>query len=171
MDTSRIVLRPFKLSDADDFQKWMSHHEVKRYLRSFTFSSRDDALKFIEKEATPHPWYRSICLEDTSIGFIFFEPGPGLDRCRARVGYAIAFEHWGRGIATTALKIAISQVFKDIPDLVRLQAIVEVENKASQRVLEKVGFLKEGLLRKYGYCEGQIRDVLIYSFLSTDMVL
>jgi RimJ/RimL family protein N-acetyltransferase len=36
-------------------------------------------------------------------------------------------------------------------------------------VLEKVGFLREGLLRKYGFCKGEIRDMFIYSFLVTDM--
>uniref|UniRef100_A0A2P2N4Q5 N-acetyltransferase domain-containing protein n=1 Tax=Rhizophora mucronata TaxID=61149 RepID=A0A2P2N4Q5_RHIMU len=67
--------------------------------------------------------------------------------------------------------MAVSSVFKDLDDLVRLQAFVIIENKGSQRVLEKVGFLKEGLLRKYGYNKGKIEDLFIYSFLSTDKVL
>ena len=79
-------------------------------------------------------------------------------------------EYWGQGIATAALKMAISNVFKEFPGLVRLEAFVEVENQGSQKVLEKVGFLKEGLLRKYGFCKGEIRDMIVYSFLSTDMI-
>ncbi|KAJ4722489.1 Acetyltransferase (GNAT) domain protein [Melia azedarach] len=171
MHPSRISLRPFKLSDVDDFLKWASDHRVTRYLRWNTITSREEALAYIENVAIAHPWRRSICLDDRSIGYISIKPESGDDRCRAHVGYAVAAEYWGGGIVTAALKMAVSKVFDDMPDLVRLHALVEVENKASQRVLEKVGFLKEGLLRKYGFCKGEIRDMFVYSFLSTDKIL
>ena len=45
--------------------------------------------------------------------------------------------------------MAVPQVFKDLLHLLRLQAFVAVDNKASQKVLEKAGFLKDGKLRKY----------------------
>ncbi|KAJ8765829.1 hypothetical protein K2173_015745 [Erythroxylum novogranatense] len=171
MDPSRISLRPFKLSDVDDFLKWASDDKVTRYLRWNSITSREEALTYIEKVAIPHPWRRSICLDDHSIGYVSIFPEAGEDRCRAHVGYALATDYWGQGIVTAALKMAVSRVFQDLPDLVRLEALVEVENKGSQRVLEKVGFSKEGLLRKYGYCKGEIRDMFAYSFLSTDKVL
>lgn len=66
--------------------------------------------------------------------------------------------------------MALPQVFEEFPDIVRLQAFADVENKGSQRVLEKVGFLKEGHLRKYTYVKGNLKDLLIYSFLSTDAI-
>lgn len=171
MDPSRISLRPFNCSDVNEFLKWASDDRVTRYLRWNTIASREEALEYIEKVAMPHPWRQSICLDDRSIGYVSIRPESGDCRCRAHVGYAVSAEHWGQGIATIALKIAVSSVFKDFPDLVRLEALVEVENKGSQRVLEKVGFLKEGFLRKYGYCKGEIRDMFIYSFLSSDMFL
>lgn len=65
--------------------------------------------------------------------------------------------------------MAIPQVVKEFPELVRVQAMTGVENKASQRVLEKAGFTKEGLLRQYVCIKGEIQDVLVYSILlSTD---
>ncbi|KAM2895428.1 hypothetical protein FF1_010534 [Malus domestica] len=115
-DLSRIALRPFRLSDADD------------------------VLSF-----------------------------GGDDRHKADMGYALAARCWGQGITTKAVKIALSQVFKDYPDLVRLQSFVAVENKASQRILEKVGFQREGVLRKYLYLKGDIKDMVVYSFLSSDL--
>ncbi|KAJ6324062.1 hypothetical protein OIU76_011378 [Salix suchowensis] len=151
MDPSRISLRPFKLSDVDDFLKWASDDRVTRYLRWSSINSREEALTYLEKVAIHHPWRRSICLDDHSIGYISISPESGDDRCRARLGYALAAEFWGQGIATIALKMAVSSVFKELAGLVRVHAVVEVENKGSQRVLEKAGFLKEGLLRKYGY--------------------
>ncbi|KAK3042177.1 hypothetical protein RJ639_001297 [Escallonia herrerae] len=71
--------------------------------------------------------------------------------------------------------MAISMVFKEFPYLVRLEALVEEDNKGSQRVLEKVGFQKEGFqkegfLRKYGFNKGEIRDMITYSFLSIDKI-
>jgi RimJ/RimL family protein N-acetyltransferase len=106
-----------------------------------------------------------------SIGYISIRPESGDNRCRAHIGYALATDYWGQGIVTTALKMTVSGVFKEFPDLVRVEALVEVENKGSQRVLEKVGFLREGLLRKYGFCKGEIRDMFMYSFLVSDNML
>ncbi|KAG6664521.1 hypothetical protein CIPAW_02G098800 [Carya illinoinensis] len=149
MDSSRISIRPFEFSDVDNFLKWASDDRVTRYLRWNTITSREEALTYIEKVAIPHPWRRSICLDDRSIGYISIRPESGDDRCRAHVSYAVGTDYWGQGIVTIALKMALSGVFKEFPDLLRIEALVVVENKGSQRVLEKVGFLKEGLLRKY----------------------
>ncbi|XP_038723690.1 uncharacterized N-acetyltransferase p20-like [Tripterygium wilfordii] len=171
MDSSRVTLRPFNLSDVDDFLKWASDDRVTRYLRWNSITSQEEALAYLEKVAIPHPWRRSICVDDRSIGYISIKPEScEEDKCRAHVGYALATEYWGQGIATLALKMAVSKVFDEMPHLVRLQALVEVENKGSQRVLEKVGFVKEGLLRKYGYCKGEIRSFIVYSLLATDQV-
>ncbi|KAK4851065.1 hypothetical protein QYF36_012166 [Acer negundo] len=166
--SSAITLRPFKLSDVDDFMIWAGDDQVMRPLRWNTFTSREEALTYIKDVCIPHPWRRSICIRDRSIGFVSIFPGSGNDRCRADVGYAVAEEFWGQGVATKAVEIALGEVFKDFPEVVRLQAYVDVENKASQRVLEKVGFLQEGLLKKYSYLKGQIKDLYIYSFLATD---
>ena len=107
-------------------------------------------MAFIRDECIPHPWRRSICLDV---------------RCKGDIGFAIATKYWGQGIATKTLKAALSQVFKDLPDLVKLQAFVPVENMASQTVLEKAGFLREGILRKYTYVKGNLRDLVVFSFL------
>ncbi|KAK6915485.1 GNAT domain [Dillenia turbinata] len=165
MDSSRITLRPFKLTDVDDFLTWGSDDQVIRPLRWTTISTMEEAFNFIKDVCIPHPWRRSICIDDRSIGFISVFPGSGDDRCRADMGYAIATKYWGQGITTIAVKMAVPLVFKELPDLVRLQAHTAIENKASQRVLEKVGFCKEGVLRKYTYLKGNIKDLAMYSFL------
>lgn len=169
MDPSRITLREFRPTDADDLFSWAGDDRVTRSLRWKTLTSKQEALTFIKEVCMPHPWRRSICIDDHSIGFISVFPGSGEDRCRADIGYAIAVEFWGKGIASKAVKMAIPQVFRDFPEIVRLQAYVDVENKASQRVLEKTGFSKEGLLRKYLYLKGRIHDLIVYSILSTEI--
>ncbi|KAJ0080160.1 hypothetical protein Patl1_23385 [Pistacia atlantica] len=168
IDLSSITLRPFKLTDVDDFMVWAGDDQVMKFIRWNTFTSKEEALTYIKDVCFPHPWRRSICIDDHSIGFVSIFPGSGGDRCRADIGYAIAVRYWGQGIATRAVKIALVEVFKDFPDVLRLQAYVSVENKASQRVLEKAGFHQEGLLRKYSYIKGKLRDLYIYSFLAPD---
>ncbi|KAK2637631.1 hypothetical protein Ddye_025426 [Dipteronia dyeriana] len=53
-----------------------------------------------------------------------------MGRCRDDVWYAVVEEFWGQEVATKAVKIALGEVFKDFPEVVRLQAYVDVENKA-----------------------------------------
>ncbi|XP_027772735.1 uncharacterized protein LOC107011978 isoform X2 [Solanum pennellii] len=143
---------------------------VTQTIRWDTLTSKEEALTFIKDVCIPHPWRRSICIDDRSIGFVSVFPGSGDDRSRADVGYAVAFEYWGQGIGTEALKLMIPQVYSEFSEVMRLQALVDVENKASQRVLEKVGFIKEGKLRKYGYHKGKLVDLFMYSLLSTESI-
>ncbi|KAI9114976.1 hypothetical protein K1719_013989 [Acacia pycnantha] len=168
MDASGISVRPFDPSDTEDVLKWAVDDRVTQYLRWNSLKTKEEALSFIEKVAIPHPWRRSICLNGRSIGYVSAKPGSGDDRCRAHISYAVGVDHWGRGIVAEALRMAIPMVFKQFPQLYRIEALVDIDNKGSQRVLQKVGFAEEGLLRKYGFCKGQVRDFLIYSFLSTD---
>lgn len=82
------------------------------------------------------------------------------------MGYAIAVKYWGQGIVTRAVKMAIPQVFDKFPEILRLQAVTNVGNTASQRVLEKAGFNKDGLMKKYFYLKGELQDVFVFSLFS-----
>ncbi|XP_031395923.1 uncharacterized protein LOC116207181 [Punica granatum] len=167
MDPSRISLRPFALSDVDDLLSWAGDDRVTRFFR-WDIRTREEALAHLKNVAIPHPWRRSICLDGHSIGYISVRPGSGDERHRAYVSYAIGADLWGQGIGTFTLRSVVSEVFGEFPDLVRLEALVDVENKGSQRVLDKAGFLREGCLRKYSYYKGEVRDMFMYSLLSTD---
>ncbi|KAM5569441.1 hypothetical protein ABKV19_016790 [Rosa sericea] len=163
-----ITLRPYRLSDAEDFLMYAGDERVTQFTRWNTFTSEEQALSYIKDFCIPHSYCKSICINDRSIGFVFIKPHGDNEKCRAEVGYALAAEYWGQGIATRAVKMAIIDVFQEFTDLVRLQAMVLVENKGSQRVLEKLGFHKEGLLRKYTIHKGTASDIFMYSLLSTD---
>lgn len=163
-----FTLRPFRISDADDFLMYAGDEEVTRFTRMRTLTSKEEAISFIQNVFIPHPYFRSICIHDRSIGCVFVKPMSGDDKCRAEVGYALAKEHRGQGIIPRAAKMVICDGFKEFPDVVRMQAHVEVDNKASQRVLEKIGFQREAILRRFTYNKGEIRDLVIYSLLSTD---
>ncbi|XP_030961393.1 uncharacterized protein LOC115982813 isoform X2 [Quercus lobata] len=166
-----IKLRPYQLSDVDDFMEWACDDQVIRTSRLRYYTSREDALDYLKEVAIPHPWYRAICLEDRPIGFICVKPGSDNEICRGQISYALGSKYWNKGITTMAVKMVISRVFEEFPGMERLEGYVNVETKASQRVLEKAGFQKEGVLQKYIIVHGKTIDVIMYSFLKTDQII
>ncbi|KAL1803933.1 hypothetical protein ACET3Z_032580 [Daucus carota] len=70
-------------------------------------------------------------------------------------------KYWGKGIVTRAVKKVASVIFAEWPHLERLEALVDVENAGSQRVLQKAGFQREGVLRKYVIQKGRTRDMYL----------
>lgn len=163
-----ITLRPFKVSDVDDFMGWAGDENVTKYCRWNTFASRDDAAAFLKEVIKSHPWYRAICVKDRPVGSIYVMPGFGKDERRGEIGYAISAKYWGKGVATEAVKIAVACAFEELRHLDRIEGLVFSENKASQRVLEKAGFIREGLLRKYFFVKGKSVDIVLFSILKAD---
>ncbi|GAB4849195.1 hypothetical protein Ancab_004005 [Ancistrocladus abbreviatus] len=150
-----ITLRPYQLSDIDDFMEWACDDEVASWSRLSHLSTKEDALAYLQQVAMPHPWYQAICLDGRPVGFILFDqPQEEYSKCRGLIGYALGRKYWGRRIMTMTVKMAVERLFEEVPGLERVEAVVRLDNEASHRVLEKVGFLKEGVLRKYVVING-----------------
>ncbi|KAG5549376.1 hypothetical protein RHGRI_014655 [Rhododendron griersonianum] len=98
--SSTITLRPFKTTDVEDFILWAGDDRVTRSTLWKTITSKEEALTFIKEVCIPHPWRRSICINDHSIGYISVFPGSGDDRCTAMIGYGLSVDYWGQGITT-----------------------------------------------------------------------
>uniref|UniRef100_A0A1D1YLL5 Putative N-acetyltransferase YoaA n=1 Tax=Anthurium amnicola TaxID=1678845 RepID=A0A1D1YLL5_9ARAE len=163
-----ISLRQVELSDVDDVMEWMSDAEAMRYTGFEAITTREEALDYLKTTVLPHPWHRAICLGGKPVGFVAVKPRLGLHRCRAEVSFSVARGYWGRGIATVAVEMAGAAVFDEWPHLERLDALTAVENRASQRTLEKAGFCREVVHRKYGVLDGKVRDVVRYCLLRLD---
>ena len=82
----------------------------------------------------------------------------------ANVGYFVARDRNGRGIATTAVKLVVREAFT-VLGLHRVEAGTLVDNLASQRVLEKAGFERIGLARHYLHIAGAWRDHILFQRL------
>ncbi|XWS08948.1 hypothetical protein CRYUN_Cryun40dG0044000 [Craigia yunnanensis] len=167
-ECSNLSLQLLDLSDIDDFMVWATDENVARFCSWEPYTNKEDGLNFIRNTVLPHPWFRAICLNDRQIGAISVTANSGNDKCRGELGYALASKYWGKGIATRAVKMVAKTIFADWPHLERLQALVDVENFGSQRVLQKAGFQRAGVLRKYFNKKGRSRDLVIFSLLSTD---
>ncbi len=85
------------------------------------------------------------------------------------IGYGVAESHHGKGIATAALRLLVEKVFCET-DLRRLLAYVHEENIASRRVLEKLGFQEEGLLREHYVIRGIAVNEVLYGLLKREWI-
>jgi RimJ/RimL family protein N-acetyltransferase len=80
------------------------------------------------------------------------------------IGYTLVSSERGKGFCTEAVKIVVDYLFLS-KDIMRIQAQTDQRNVASQKVLEKAGFRKEGTLRKSFFVRGEWTDDYIYSIL------
>jgi|Deesub1362B_J571_1020462.scaffolds.fasta_scaffold00654_6 diamine N-acetyltransferase len=80
------------------------------------------------------------------------------------IGFALTPSERGKGYGTEAIQLMVDHLFLT-KDIVRIQATTDVKNVASQRALEKAGFVKEGTMRKYFYAKGNYTDHFLYSIL------
>jgi [ribosomal protein S5]-alanine N-acetyltransferase len=86
---------------------------------------------------------------------------------RGEIGFAVARAHWGRGVATEAVSALIAFCFEQL-ELHRLEADVDPRNERSLRLLERLGFRREGLLRERYFVDGERQDTVILGLLRTE---
>ena len=83
------------------------------------------------------------------------------------IGYDVSQALQGKGIGTQAVNLFVSKIFSEC-SLRRIFAYVAVDNRASRRVLEKIGFLQEGLCREHYIINGKPTDEVLYAILRSD---
>jgi len=162
-----FLLRNLSRADADSLARYANNRNVWRNLRDvFPHPySREDALGFIAFiEAGSGENAFAIATGNEAIGVIGFHLEPDILRRSAEVGYWLGEPFWGRGIMTRALNVVCDHVFRNY-DVIRLSAPVFAWNAGSARVLEKAGFIREGVMRQAVYKDGEVTDLLIYGKL------
>ena len=159
-----VTLKTFTVAYLDDFMEWATDDEVTKYMMWNSYTSRSEAEGFFVNIVEKHRWFKAVCLGEKVIGSITLEKGKGAHSCKADLGYVIARKYWGNGFATQAIKLAIQTGFKDL-DIERIEAHVDPSNIGSQRVLEKNGFIKEGLCKNFILQKGVLKDRFVYAFL------
>lgn len=149
--TQRLVLRGPKLDDARPmFAGWAHDEEVTRYLtwRPHTHLEQTQAsiLRFISawNDNTRFPYI----ITHKGTGEVMGMIDPRIEGSKVGIGYVIGRAYWGKGYMTEATKAVIAWAFEQ-PAIYRVYATTDVENIASQRVLEKAGMQCEGILKKY----------------------
>jgi RimJ/RimL family protein N-acetyltransferase len=146
--TARLVLRPFAFDDVHDVLAYAVDPEWSRYLPVPRPYTEADAYRFIAAQVLlDHHEHPVWAIEHTGIGIgginLRYSEGARI----AEVGFSIARNYWGQGLATEATSAVVDAAFAADPRLVRVRAMADARNVASIRVVEKCGFAREGTLR------------------------
>lgn len=163
------LLRAWRSADAESLARNADDREVWRNMRDrFPHPYRlQDAKEWLAFAATlPAGTNFAIDVDGRAVGGISFEPLADVFRVGAEIGYWLGRPHWGRGIATEAVKAITAQAFAHF-DFLRLQASVFSWNPASARVLEKAGYTLEATNRRAMIKEGEVGDRLLFVRLRT----
>ena len=108
--------------------------------------------------------FRAVLVDDEIVGTISVEQKSDVYRKDGEIGYFLATENWSKGIMTNAVK-QMCQIAFDKLDIIRITGLVYEKNIPSQKVLEKNGFQKEGLMSNAVIKNGQIHNLCIYGKL------
>jgi ribosomal-protein-alanine N-acetyltransferase len=103
-----------------------------------------------------------IVVEGQAIGSISLMLGDDIARQSAEVGYWIGRAFWGRGIMVEALKATTRYAFEQL-ELARVFAVPFATTSRSAKVLEKAGYVREGVMRHSAVKEGMLLDQLLYA--------
>jgi ribosomal-protein-alanine N-acetyltransferase len=168
----RITLREFRPDDLDASLAVVGDVEVTRTL-SFDPRGRDDQAQRLSADiarakSTPRPDYYLAIANDADVLIGFIRIGLGRDNS-GELGYALHREDWGKGYATEAATLMIRFGFDNL-QLHRIQAACGPDNRASQRLLARLGFTPEGRMRDHVFTNGAWRDSLLYSLLDYECV-
>ena len=105
----------------------------------------------------------AISVETRAVGSIGLILGSDIERVNAEIGYWLGKPYWGRGILSAALGAMTQYAIKEFK-LTRVFAVPFVRNPASSRVLEKAGFIREGLMKQSAIKDGIVEDQYLYAF-------
>ncbi|TCC40004.1 N-acetyltransferase [Kribbella capetownensis] len=168
--TERLSLRRFSPDDAEAFAAYRSDPDVARYQSWDAPLPLADALKTVEDFANGDPlkpgWFQyAVDLDGVLIGDIGFNLHENLRQ--AELGFTLAPEHQGKGYATEAVRGLLDQLFVE-RKLHRVSAECDARNRASARLLERLGFRQEGLRLSNSWFKGEWTDDLLFGLLRSD---
>jgi len=154
-----VDLRRAEKADLPLLTAWNGDLAVNGEFEGFGQTSLSEMEKEFEADKDER-WYIACDKAGVSVGYVAHGKCGG----GCWIGYQLIPEARGRGLGTEAVTLITDYLFLH-KDIVRIQAEAHPANAASRRVLEKVGFTFEGLIRKSFFCRGVWRDTAMHSLL------
>lgn len=171
IETERLILRRITNDDVNEIFELRSNPETMQYIPRPLVKTTEDALEHVamieEKIVTNVGINWGITLKGNSkvlgiIGYYRMQP----ENYRAEIGYMLLPDFHGKGIISEAVNRLITYGFDDLK-LHSIEAVIDPENIASEKVLQKCGFVKEAHLKEAEFYEGKFLDKVIYSLLNS----
>ena len=162
-----VYLRPLMLDDMEDWFKYLSNPLVFTHTSWNVHSQSDLAQGAWNAQATSSSPVRFAIarkLDDRLVGTAGFHTVSPENRT-AELSYDLSPEVWGQGIATATARELVNWAH-ECASVIRVQATVLDSNTRSSKVLLRLGFKPEGLLRSYRLVRGTSRDFIMYSHLA-----
>lgn len=165
--SARLILRALKMADAQDLFRCCREPAVSRYSEWYPHADLGQSRAYIS-------WMQSQYRKREGTTFAVCERMGGrligtasyihldLEHRTSEIGYCLAADCWGKGYAVEAAYTLMDHGFRRM-GLHRISATVMPENARSIRVLEKLGFSREGLMKKAIYCKGEDHDLWLYA--------
>ncbi|VAW75288.1 hypothetical protein MNBD_GAMMA12-2717 [hydrothermal vent metagenome] len=179
LKTDNIVLDEITQDDEQWIFDIFSNDEVTQYYDLESFKTLDQAKGLIElvqarfRASCGIRWAIRLVGSETCIGTCGFNSW-NKNYQSTVIGYDLNQNYWNRGIMTESLQSIIAFAFKGglaCKDVNRIQADIVPENAASEKVLTKLGFEVEGLLRESAYWKDRFQDLKCFSLLRSDYII
>jgi ribosomal-protein-alanine N-acetyltransferase len=167
LETERLILREVRLEDATELFRMRSNPRTMQYIPRPVAKTKSDATKLIRTMK------RGIAKNEGINWTITFKQDPKLigiigyyriskESYRGEVGYILAEEHHGKGIMNEALEVVLKHGFEKM-GFHTIEGVIDPGNIASEKLLLKNGFVKEGHFRENLLYEGQWLDSVHYT--------
>ena len=167
LETERLLLRRVEKNDVNEILSMRSNAETMQYIPRPLVINKEEALSHIalldsgiEKNEAIN-WAITFKGENKLLGIIGFYRTKFED-FRSEIGYMLLSENHRKGIASEAVERAMEFGFNEM-NLHSIEAVIDPRNYASERVLQKNGFIKEGYFKENTFFNGEFLDSVIYS--------
>jgi RimJ/RimL family protein N-acetyltransferase len=171
--TERLVLRPFELTDLDDFFAYRSRPDVQRYLYNVA-ADRSACAELLarrvnETELTEEGQRIALAVqlpEGRVIGDVALKWRSAQDQ-QGEIGYSLHPGHQGRGYGSEAAARMLKLGFEEL-GLHRIVAQCDPRNEPSWRLMERLGMRREAHFRDFGILQGEWGDLYVYAMLAEE---
>ena len=168
LETERLVLRKIVPKDAAALYAIFGDDEVTRYYDLATMTDPADADTMVRRMVARYRHGQAI-----RWGIVRKQDSAFMGTCgfhfqaasfKAEIGYDLAQSYWRQGYMSEALRAMLAYGFERL-QLNRIEALVMPGNEASAVLLQRLGFVEEGLLREFAFFKGQYYDLRLFSLL------
>lgn len=164
-------LRPLRAADADAFYNYLRDPAVTE-LTAYPVVTAPMVEAMIERYLSRwaagelSKWAVALPHDDQLVGTCGFNEYSQVHRW-AELAYDLARPHWGKGLMRQAVTAVLQWTYRQ-DQVDRVHAFVRIDNRRSQLLLERSGFVREGCLRSFRVCRGQPYDYYVYGLLRSD---
>ncbi len=169
--TTRLVLRPLTAADVPALFSVHSDPTAMRYWSGTVWPDETRGTAMVARDTDPS------LTDHLRLGIELAETGKLVGTCtlfeindqcgRAELGYMLGSFAWGQGYMFEALRAIISHAFSDM-NLRRIEADTDPRNEPSLRLLDRLGFVKEGHFRERWVVGGEVSDSAMFGLLRRD---